>query len=63
MIEGKIAGLSASMFLGYKKKGDSLKKQQYLDELKQLRAGPFGEQPRAGKYKILKLLERRHVRV
>jgi sarcosine oxidase subunit alpha len=61
MIEGKVAGLSAAMFLEYKKKGDSSLKKQYMDELNRLREGPFGEKPRICKYKISKLLEKRHV--
>ena len=61
MIEGKIAGLSAAMSLGYKKEGDLSLKKQHLDELDRLRAGPFGEKPRISKYKISKLLEKRHV--
>ena len=60
MIEGKIAGLSAAIFLGYKRKDDLLKKKQYDDELDYLRAGPFGEKSRTGKHKISKLLEERH---
>ena len=60
MIEGKIAGLSAAIFLGYKKKNDLLKKKQYDDELDYLRAGPFGEKSRTGKHKISKLLGERH---
>ena len=60
MIEGKIAGLSTAIFLGYKKKDDLLKKKQYDDELDYLRAGPFGEKSRTGKHKISKLLEERH---
>ena len=60
MIEGKIAGLSAAIFLGYKKKDDLLKKKQYDDELDYLRAGPFGEKSRTGKHKISKLLGERH---
>ena len=61
MIEGKIAGLSAAMSLGYKKEGDLSLKKQHVNELDRLRAGPFGEKPRIGKYKISKLLEKRHV--
>ena len=60
MIEGKIAGLSVAIFLGYKKKNDLLKKKQYDDELDYLRAGPFGEKSRTGKHKISKLLGERH---
>ena len=60
MIEGKIAGLSAAISLGYKKKDDTLKIENYLEELKRLRAGPFGKIPKAGKNKIFKLLEKRY---
>jgi len=61
MIEGKIAGLSAAILLGHKKDQNLLK--QYVNELDQLRAGPFGEKPRIAKEKITKLMEKRHVRV
>ena len=61
MIEGRIAGLSAAIFLGYKKKNDFLKKKQYDDELDRLRAGPFGEKSRTGKNKISMILEKRNV--
>jgi len=61
MIEGKIAGLSAAMLLGHKKDTKLLK--QYINELDQLRAGPFGEKPRIAKEKITKLAEERYARV
>ena len=61
MIEGKIAGLSAAILLGHKKNQILLK--QYINELDQLRAGPFGEKPRIAKEKITKLMEKRHVRI
>lgn len=61
MIEGKIAGFSAAVSLGYKKREDSPKKKQYIDELDRLREGPFGEKPRISKYKISKLMETRNV--
>jgi sarcosine oxidase subunit alpha len=55
MIEGKIAGISAALFLGYK---DVKKLQQnYIEELKKLREGPFGEKARIAKKKIEKLME------
>ena len=55
MIEGKIAGISAALFLGYKE----VKKLQskYIEELKKLREGPFGEKSRVAKKKIEKLME------
>jgi len=59
MIEGKIAGVSAAFQLGYDKKAKVLKK-QYIEELKRLREGPFGEKPRIAKDKIKKLMERTH---
>jgi sarcosine oxidase subunit alpha len=54
MIEGKIAGLSASINLGYNKKGNQLLK-EYKKELKRLRAGPFGKKPKIAKEKIKKI--------
>lgn len=59
MIEGKIAGVSAALSLGYNKKAKALKK-QFINELERLRAGPFGEEPRKSKEKIKKFLERKH---
>lgn len=61
MIEGKIAGLAAAIFLGHKQNKKLLKK--YQEELAQLRAGPFGEKPRIAKEKIAKLAEGLHARV
>jgi len=61
MIEGKIAGIAAAMFLGYSKNKRLL--EQYRHELAQLRAGPFGEKPRLAKEKITKLTEEQHARV
>jgi sarcosine oxidase subunit alpha len=61
MTEGKIAGLSAAILLGYTKNKNLLK--QYVDELDQLRAGPFGEKPRIAKDKITKLVEEKYARV
>jgi hypothetical protein len=61
MIEGKIAGLSAAIQVGYKQNKKVLA--QYHKELAQLRAGPFGEKPRIAKEKIAKLCEVQHARV
>ena len=61
MIEGKIAGLAAAIKLGYSKDTRLLK--QYSDELKSLRAGPFGEKPRKANEKIAQLAEGLHARV
>ena len=55
MIEGKIAGISASLSLGYNKHAKTLRR-QYIRELKKLRAGPFGKKPRIAKEKIAKLV-------
>ena len=55
MIEGKIAGISAALFLGHKDVKKLQKK--YIDELKKLREGPFGEKARVAKKKIKKLME------
>ena len=52
--------ISTAISLGYKKKGDSSLKKQHIFELNRLRAGPFGEKPRIGKYKISKLLEKKY---
>jgi len=59
MIEGKIAGVSAAFLLGYDKRAKALKK-EYIEELKKLREGPFGEKPRIAKNKIKKLLEKKY---
>lgn len=59
MVEGKIAGVSASLLLGFNKNAKELKK-QYKKELDRLRAGPFGEKPRIAKRKIDKLLEKKN---
>ena len=56
MIEGKIAGVSAAYMLGYDKNALKLKK-EFIEEIKRLRAGPFGKKPRDAKNKINKLLE------
>lgn len=56
MIEGKIAGVSAAYVLGYDKNAKKLKK-EYIEEVKRLRAGPFGKKPRDAKEKINNLLE------
>ena len=55
MIEGKIAGISMALFLGY----EDVKKLQskYIEELKKLREGPFGEKARVAKKKIKRLME------
>lgn len=58
MIEGKIAGLAAAVSLGYDKNKDLLKK--YQIELKNLRAGPFGQKPRIANKKIEKLMEKKY---
>ena len=56
MIEGKIAGVSAAYMLGYDKDAKKIKK-EYTEEIKRLRAGPFGKKPRDAKEKIKSLLE------
>ncbi len=58
MIEGKIAGLAAAVSLGFDKNKDLLKK--YKIELKNLRAGPFGEKPRIANEKIAKRMEKKY---
>ncbi len=58
MIEGKIAGVAASLKLGYNQNAKKLLK-QYLEELDRLRSGPFGEKPRIAKEKITKFLEKK----
>jgi sarcosine oxidase subunit alpha len=52
MIEGKIAGISATINLGFKSKNAEKQRIEYLDQLKKLRAGPFGKKPRIAKEKI-----------
>jgi sarcosine oxidase subunit alpha len=59
MIEGKIAGLAAAIQLCRSKNKRLL--EQYREELRQLRAGPFGEKPRIAKEKIAKLAGVHHV--
>ena len=59
MIEGKIAGVSSALILGYDKKAKALKK-QYIEELERLREGPFGKKPKIAKEKIEKLLEKKN---
>jgi len=59
MIEGKIAGVSAALQLGYDKNAKSLRK-QYIEELEKLREGPFSKKPRIAKKKIKKLLEKKN---
>jgi sarcosine oxidase, subunit alpha len=52
MIEGKIAGLKAANSIGYKTQDANHLFTTFQDELKRLRAGPFGEKPRLAKEKI-----------
>ena len=58
MIEGKIAGLASAVSLGFDKNKDLLKK--YKIELKNLRAGPFGEKPRIANEKIAKQMRKKY---
>jgi sarcosine oxidase subunit alpha len=54
MLEGKIAGISAAVSLGYgDKKIIARRKKEFLEKLASLRAGPFGEKPRKAKQRIL----------
>jgi len=57
MVEGMIAGVAAAKKIGYDKDSDKLLN-NYIQELKLLRSGPFGEKPRVAKDKILKLWEK-----
>lgn len=50
MLEGRLAGLCAAESLG--KKADPGRKEEILGQLKELRAGPFGERARRGKEKM-----------
>jgi len=59
MIEGKIAGLSAAISLGYKSRGSQRLLEQYHEELEKLRSGPFGEKPRAAKNKITSFMRKK----
>ena len=54
MIEGKIAGVSAALRIGFDKNAET-KKSEFIEELNRLRSGPFGEKPRIAKNKIEKL--------
>ena len=60
MIEGKIAGTSAAKNLGYQPKKAEKIRAEFIDELKRLRAGPFGSKPRLAKQKIGKLWREQH---
>jgi sarcosine oxidase, subunit alpha len=55
MIEGKIAGISAAGGLGFQTEKAEQLRDEYADELKRLRAGPFGAKPRQAKQKIERL--------
>jgi sarcosine oxidase subunit alpha len=55
MVEGKIAGLAAAVALGHPDTAGLL--QTFHRELEALRAGPFGEKPRAAKRAIANLRE------
>jgi sarcosine oxidase, subunit alpha len=50
MVEGKIAGAAAARALGFSVDAKTL--EVFLEEAARLRAGPFGEKPRAAKAKI-----------
>ena len=56
MIEGKIAGVSAALQLGYNTKKCKKLRDEYIKELEGLRMGPFGKKPRIAKEKIMKKL-------
>jgi len=62
MIEGKIAGISAALSVGYDKKAKTLIK-QYQKVLEKLREGPFGDKPRDAKNKIAKFLEENYAKI
>ncbi len=50
MLEGRLAGLCAAESLG--KRAASGKREEIIDQLRELRAGPFGEKARRGKEKM-----------
>lgn len=56
MIEGKIAGLSSALSIGTTKEKVNFLK--YKNELNLLRAGPFGDKPRAAKNFMNKLVKK-----
>jgi sarcosine oxidase subunit alpha len=56
MIEGKIAGLSSALSIGSTKEKVNFLK--YKNELNLLRAGPFGDKPRAAKNFMNKLVKK-----
>jgi sarcosine oxidase subunit alpha len=63
MIEGKIAGISAAIAVGYDSKQAEQRSAHYRKELHRLRAGPFGEKPRIAKEKISRLWKSHYERI
>ena len=62
MIEGKIAGVSSALYVGYDQNA-KIFLTQFKDQLKKLRAGPFGEKPREAKRKIDHFMEIKNVKL
>ena len=53
MVEGRLAGLSAAISLGYvDEESDSLR-QDYIEQLNSLRSGPVGEKILSGLNKVI----------
>ena len=60
MIEGKIAGISAALGLGYIKNDAEQTRKKFIEELNQLHAGPFGQKPRQAKQRIARYWRKEH---
>ena len=56
MLEGRIAGLSAVLSIKENKKVEN-SREELINDLENLREGPFGERPRIGKEKLFKVVK------
>ena len=52
MVEGRLAGISAAVSLGYGKEEAAMLQKEAMNELRELRAGPMGRQIRKGMQKV-----------
>jgi sarcosine oxidase subunit alpha len=57
MVEGRLAGCSAALSLGYGRDRATQLQEEAVEELKQLRAGPLGERIRTGIKKVEQMME------